>query len=99
MSPSSKMATIYPLPKMATRLGATMSLLPQGQLARYVTQDNNGPLATTGLRAAYTVQGNNEPLTTIGDWATTFDDCEGAKVLMIKSIAPIVIPYHCNLAP
>jgi hypothetical protein len=66
---------------MATGLGATMSLSPQGQLA------------------VYAVQGNDEPLTTIGDWATTFDDCEGAKALTIKSIALIVIPYHRNKAP
>ncbi len=51
------------------------------------------------IRAAHAVQGNDEPLTTIGDWATTFGDCEGAKVLTIKSIAPIVIPYHHNEAP
>jgi hypothetical protein len=37
------------------------------------------------------MQGNDKPFTTVGDWATTFDNCEGAKVLMIKSIAPIVI--------
>ncbi len=45
------------------------------------------------------MQGNDKPLTTIGDWATTFDDDEGAKALRIKSIAPIPIPYHHNEAP
>ncbi len=62
-------------------------------------QDDNGPLATKGLRAAYAVQCNDEPLTTVGDWAMAFDDCEGAKALTIKSIVPIAIPYHCNQAP
>ncbi len=62
-------------------------------------QDDNEPLATKGLRTAHAVQGNDKPLTTIGDWATTFDNCEGAKALTIKSIAPIVIPYHRNEAP
>jgi hypothetical protein len=51
------------------------------------------------IRAAYAVQGNDEPLTTIGDWATTFDNCEGAKALTIESIVPIVIPYQRNEAP
>jgi hypothetical protein len=45
------------------------------------------------------VQGNNKPLTTVGDWARTFDYCKGTKVLTIKSIAPIAIPYHRNEAP
>jgi hypothetical protein len=45
------------------------------------------------------MQGNDKPLTTIGDWATTFDNREGTKVLTIKSIALIVIPNHCNEAP
>jgi hypothetical protein len=45
------------------------------------------------------MQGNDEPLTTIGDWAMTFDDREGAKAITIKSIVPIVIPYHRNEAP
>jgi hypothetical protein len=44
------------------------------------------------IRAAYPVQGNKEPLTTIGDWATTFDDSEGAKTLTIKLITLIAIP-------
>ncbi len=56
-------------------------------------------LSPQGQLAVYAVQGNDEPLTTIGDWATTFDDCEGAKALTIKSIALIVIPYHRNKAP
>jgi hypothetical protein len=47
----------------------------------------------------YAVQGNNKPLTTIGDWATTFDDHEGTNALMIKLIALIAIPYHCNEVP
>jgi hypothetical protein len=45
------------------------------------------------------MQGNAKPLTTIGDWATTFDNREGAKVLTIKLIALIVTPYHHNEAP
>ncbi len=76
-----------------------MSPLPQGQLAAYVMQDDNEPIATKGLRTAHAVQGNDKPLTTIGDWAMTLDDCDGAKVLTNKSIAPIVIPYHCNEVP
>jgi hypothetical protein len=56
-------------------------------------------LTPQGQLAVYAVQGNDEPLTTIGDWATTFDDREGAKAIMIKSIVPIAIPYHCNEAP
>ena len=62
-------------------------------------QDDDEPLTTKGLRTAYAVQGNEEPLTTIGDWATTYDNCEGAKALTIKSIALIAIPYHHNEAP
>ncbi len=93
------LAMMRPLPRMATGLGTTMSPSLQGQLATYVMQDDNEPLATTGLRATYPVQGNNEPLTTIDDWASTFDDCEGAKALTIKSIALIAIPYHHNEAP
>jgi hypothetical protein len=88
-----------PLAKDSNWLGMTMSPLPQGQLAAYVMQEDNEPLATKDLRTAYVVQGNDKPFTTIGDWATTFNDCEGAKVLTIKSITPIVIPYHCNEAP
>jgi hypothetical protein len=45
------------------------------------------------------MQGNGKPLITVGDWAMTFDDCEGAKALTIKSIVPIAIPYYCNEAP
>jgi hypothetical protein len=75
-----------------------MSRLPQGQLAVYVVQDDDEPLNTKGLRAAYTVQGNDEPLATMGDWATTFDNREGAKVPMVKLIAPIAIPHHCKSA-
>jgi hypothetical protein len=56
-------------------------------------------LSPQGQLAAYAVQGNDEPLTTIGDWATTFDDSEGAKAITIKSIVPIAIPYHRNEAP
>jgi hypothetical protein len=62
-------------------------------------QDKDEPLATKGLRAAYAMQGNNEPLTTIGDWAKTFDDCEGNKAPTVKLISPIAIPHHCNEAP
>jgi hypothetical protein len=49
--------------------------------------------------AVYAVQGNNYPLTTIGDWATTYDNCEGAKALTIKLIVPIASPYHRNEVP
>ncbi len=45
------------------------------------------------------MQGNDEPLTTIGDWATTFNDCEVAKVLTIKLIMLIAISYHCSEVP
>jgi hypothetical protein len=45
------------------------------------------------------MKGNDKPLTTIGDWAMTFDNREGSKVLTIKSIAPIVIPHYRNEAP
>jgi hypothetical protein len=86
------------LPRMATGLGPTMSPLPQWQLAAYVMQDNDEPLATKSLRDAYAVQGNNEPLPTMGDWATTFNDREGAKALTIKLIMLIVTPHHCNEA-
>ncbi len=99
LSTLSKTAMMNPLPRKATGPGATMSLLPQGQLAIFFVQDNDGPLATNGLRAVNTVQGNNKPLTTIGDWAMTFDNCEGAKALRIKLIIPITIPYHCNEVP
>jgi hypothetical protein len=34
----------------------------------------------------------------MGNWATTFDDHAGAKVLTMKLIAPIAIPHHCNEA-
>jgi hypothetical protein len=77
--PLAKEGDNEPLAKDGNWLGKTMSPLPQGQLAMYVMQDNNEPLATKGLRTAYAMQGNNKHLTTIGDWATTFDDCEGAK--------------------
>ncbi len=88
-----------PLAKDGDWLSTTMSPLPQGQLAAYVMQDDDEPLTTKGLRTAYAVQGNDEPLTTIGDWARTYDDCEGAKALTIKLIVPIAIPYHRNEAP
>jgi hypothetical protein len=97
--PLAKKGNDEPLAKDGDRLSTTMSPLPQGQLAAYVMHDNNEPLATKGLRTAYAVQGNDKPLTTIGDWATTFDDCEGAKALTTKSFVPIVIPYHCNEPP
>ncbi len=84
---------------MATRLGATMSLSPQGQLATYIVQDDNEPLATKGLRAIYAMQGKDKPLATIGDWATAFDDHEGAKAPTVKLIAPNMILHHCNKAP
>jgi hypothetical protein len=51
-----------------------------------------------GQLAAYTVQGNNEHLTTKSNWATTFDDHEGAKAPRVKLIMPIMIPHHCNKA-
>jgi hypothetical protein len=44
------------------------------------------------------MQGNNKPLATIVDWATTFDDHEGAKVPTVKLIAPIAILHHCKSA-
>jgi hypothetical protein len=44
------------------------------------------------------VQGNNEPLATIGNWATTFDNCEDVKVSAVKLIAPIAILHHCKSA-
>ncbi len=88
-----------PLAKDGNWLGTTMSPLPQGQLAVYIMHDNNQPIATKGLRTVYAMQGNNEPLITIGDWAMTFNDCEGTKALMIELVAPIVTPYHCNEVP
>jgi hypothetical protein len=94
--PLTKEGNNKPLAKDGNWLGMTMSSLPQVQLAACVMQDDNEPLATKGLMTAYTVQGNDKPLTTIGDWATTFDDSEGAKVLTIKLIMLIVISYHCN---
>ncbi len=51
------------------------------------------------IRVAYAVQGNHEPRTTIGDWATTFNDREGAKAPKVRLIAPIAILHHCNEAP
>ncbi len=60
--------------------------------------DNKEPRATKGLRTANAVKDKDKPLTTIGDRATTFDDCEGAKALRIKSVAPIAIPYNRNEA-
>ena len=68
-------------------------------MAAYVIQDNNEPLTIKGLRAVYAVQGNNKPLATMGVWATTFDNREGAKALLIKSILPIAAPHHCNEVP
>jgi hypothetical protein len=62
----------------------------------YIMQDDDEPLATKDLRDAYAVQGKDKPLATMGDWATTFNDREGAKVLTIKLIARIVTPHHCN---
>jgi hypothetical protein len=76
---------------MATRLGTTISPLPQGQLAVYIMQCNDEPLAAKGNRVAYAVQGNDKPLATMGDWATTFDNCEGSKELTIKLIASIAV--------
>jgi hypothetical protein len=72
-----------PLAKDGNWLGTTMSPLPQGQLAAYVMQDDNEPIPTKGLRTVYAMQGNHELLTTIGDWATTFNNCEGTKTLTI----------------
>ncbi len=65
-------------------------------LVAYIVQDNNEPLATKGLRAAYAVQGNDEPLATKSDWAMTFNDCKGTKVLAVKLIMPITTSHHCN---
>jgi hypothetical protein len=83
---------------MVTGLGTTMSPLSQGQLAAYVMQDYYEPLATKGLRAAHAIQGNDEPHAIMGDWATTFDDCEGVKAPTVKLIAPIAILHHCKSA-
>ncbi len=94
-----KKATTNPLPRMATGLGTTMSPLPQGQLAAYVMQDDDEPLAIKGLRAAYAVQGNDEPLATKSNWAMTFDNCKGATAPAIKLIESIPTPHHCHGAP
>jgi hypothetical protein len=75
-----------------------MSFSPQEQLAMYVMQGNNDPLATKGNRVAYVVQGNDKPLATMGDWATTFDDRDGVKAPAVKLIAPIAILHHCKSA-
>jgi hypothetical protein len=45
------------------------------------------------------MQGNNKPLATMGNWATFFDNGEGANALRIKPIAPIATPHNCNEAP
>ncbi len=51
------------------------------------------------IRVAYAMWGNDEPLTTIGDWATIFDNGEGAKAPMVRLIAPNGILPHCNEVP
>jgi hypothetical protein len=38
------------------------------------------------IKVAYAVQGMDKPLTAIGDWAMTFNNHKGAKVLRIKLI-------------
>ncbi len=43
-----KKVTTNPLPRMATGLGAMMSLSPQGQLAVYAVQGNDNTLTTIG---------------------------------------------------
>ncbi len=52
-----------------------------------------------GLRAAYAMQGNNKPLAKMGEWATTFDNHEGAKAPAVRLIASITTPHHCHGAP
>jgi hypothetical protein len=94
MSLLPKKATTNPLPRMATELGATMSPLQQGQMAPYIVQCDNEPLAPKGNRVAYAVQGNDKPLATMGDWAMTFDNCEGAKAPTVRLIASITILHH-----
>jgi hypothetical protein len=96
--PLAKKGDGEPLAKYGYWLGTTTSPLPQGQLAAYVMQDNKEPLTTKGFRTVYAVQGNNKPLATKSNWATTFDDHEGAKAPMVKLIMPIMIPHHRNKA-
>jgi hypothetical protein len=98
MSLSPKKVTTNSLPRMATGLGTTMSPLPQGQLAAYIMHCDDEPLAAKGNKVTYAVQGSNEPLTTLGDWATSFDDREGAKAPTVRLIAPIAILHHCKSA-
>ncbi len=42
------------------------------------------------------VEYNDEPLTTIGDWTTTFSNCEGPKRSQLNWLFWIAIPYHCK---
>jgi hypothetical protein len=79
--PLDKEGNDKPLAKDGNWAGYNNKPSLQGQLAMYVMQDDNEPLATKGLRAAYAVQGNNKPLAKMGDWDTTFDDREVAKAL------------------
>ncbi len=51
-SPLPMRAKMNCLPRMATGLGMTMSPSPQGQLATYVVQGNNEPLATRAIGRA-----------------------------------------------
>jgi hypothetical protein len=46
----------------------------------------------------YAMEGNDEPLATKSNWAMTFDNRKGTKVLAIKLIVPITIPHHRNKA-
>ncbi len=62
MNPLPKRATTNRFPRMATGLGTTMSSLPQGQLAAYVMQDANEPLATKGLRPHTPYKATMSPL-------------------------------------
>jgi hypothetical protein len=56
-------------------------------------------LLPEGQLAMYAMQGNDNPLAIMGDWATTFNNCEGTNALAIKSIVPIAISRHSNEAP
>jgi hypothetical protein len=95
--PLAKEGTTNPLPRMVTGLGAMMSLFPQVHLPRMLCKATMNTLPQWDM-AMYAMQGNNKPLAILGNWASTFDYHEGAKVLAINLIEPIAIPYHCDKA-
>jgi hypothetical protein len=77
-----------------------------------VKEGNNKPLAKMATRlgktmslsplkqlTVYTMQDNNEPLTTKSNWATTFDNCKGAKAPAVKLIVSMRTPHHCHGTP